>query len=1146
MVRWYCYELGYCPQHLLQVLWRIPGLSIKNKGQQIFAPSNAAWMVEELCREAGVAFHVRDTTTVPKIVRDSALENRGLREWVPGFLTSYQKEGLAAMSGRSGVFFWAAGCLSGDTEVVVNRAGKAVRMKMRDLVRKFNGEADRGRVWDGSIPTYVQSFDEHEGVIVKNQVTAAVYSGIKRTFTVALDNGQSIRATADHRFLTPVGWKKLSELAVGDYALVESWPDASGKKPKKTRYVYVDHMWNHPHAVRKVWGRKDRAEGALRRTAQVALHRLIAEARLNHVSLEEWVGRVVLNRAELAEFLPPSMHVHHIDGDSLNNNELNLKIMSAELHHKLHSEEGAWKRVLAKVTPVRIDRIDPFGMEETFDLSMEAPHHNFVANGIVVHNSGKTLGAIAWALEYRGPTVVATRASVRRSYGREIERFTHHKAYVIEDTEPLDLDDLEQYRFVVLGWETLPYHVETLIKWKPTAFVLDECFPVGTQVHTDRGVVAIETILPNDRVLSVDAQGQECYQPVRRVIAKKTRKALIRVVHAAGAFTCTPNHKVWTLEDGYVEAENLTPRHSLRVVPEGTGHPDDSSWESSPILQPIVLRPMANLTAKDTGDSSGVGKEGRSSVGRAESSVAGDGVSGIGTGTDAGQQSNGGPIDCGAGRHQEAGAPVSGAPWWQRSATFGTSLYDLSLVSIAGRRVLRGYLLDRETGQWGSAVLTRPSGPGYEAGNRGGWSVTSKPTGPGAGYTQGCNPVFSRVVGIESVERGCSGTPDGDTRTDSVVFDLEVDDTHRYFADGVLVSNCHKVKSNKRFQAIPGEDGKLTFKSRDNIAYDAMQLSRAVQYRLATTATPIKDRVRDLWAQLDLVEPNAWGPFYRDNTASFTERYCGACRNPFGGVDTNGSANLDELWSRVSLSVHQVPHSVTHRDLPPRRRVVTVISKANQSAPTGGFAKELAAASKNGKTAILEIRLAEAASRKRAAVVERIEECVEGGQKVLVFTGRRMDCDKLVAAVKKALPSTRIYSGHGGTAAKDRDAIQQQYMADPGPCVLIGTGDAWGEGVNLQDTDTFLVVMLPFTPGQIVQWEGRVARHGQKRPVLIEYMVAEGTVDDHVSQILLTKLPAVEEVAKDDSVTGFSGALQGLGGEEELINSVFDMLTGGK
>jgi SNF2 family DNA or RNA helicase len=115
-------------------------------------------------------------------------------------------------------------------------------------------------------------------------------------------------------------------------------------------------------------------------------------------------------------------------------------------------------------------------------------------------------------------------------------------------------------------------------------------------------------------------------------------------------------------------------------------------------------------------------------------------------------------------------------------------------------------------------------------------------------------------------------------------------------------------------------------------------------------------------------------------------------------------------------------------------------------------------------------------------------------------------------------------------------------MAAPGPAVLVGTGDAWGEGVNLQDTDLLLIAMLPYTPGQIVQWEGRVARHGQKRPVMIQYLVAEHTVDEHVAGILLEKLPAVEKVSQDDSVDGLADQLMGADNEDALMESILSKL----
>jgi SNF2 family DNA or RNA helicase len=221
---------------------------------------------------------------------------------------------------------------------------------------------------------------------------------------------------------------------------------------------------------------------------------------------------------------------------------------------------------------------------------------------------------------------------------------------------------------------------------------------------------------------------------------------------------------------------------------------------------------------------------------------------------------------------------------------------------------------------------------------------------------------------------------------------------------------------------------------------------------------------------------------------------------------------------------------------------VTYVPSGDQVRATG-FAKTMKQAAKAGRGALLEAKLMEAAARKRKAVMEIVEECVANKQKVIVFTGRREDCDDLGALVTDRFGSeATVFTGHGGTPAPVRDGIQQAYMAAPGPAVLVGTGDAWGEGVNLQDTDLLLIAMLPYTPGQIVQWEGRVARHGQKRPVMIQYLVAENTVDEHVAGILLEKLPAVEKVSQDDSVDGLAAQLMGADDEDALLESILSKL----
>jgi hypothetical protein len=705
-------------------------------------------------------------------------------------------------------------------------------MALRDLVYKFNGGATVGALrttaWDPRMPTYTQSLDESTGALIKNRIVAAVSSGVKPVFGVRTASGESIRATGDHRFLTPNGWFKLSDLSVGDEVLVETWPTKSSTRKRKSQYEQMDGMWNHPNAVRASWQRSDRPKG-IKRTARVPTHRLIAEARLNGLDPATFIGRIVMGQTDGLTFLSRDQHVHHVDGDHRNNDPENLVVLTEEEHHALHARDGGWLRVAGKAAASRITCIEPQGEVETFDLSMEDPHNNFIANGIVVHNSGKTLGGICWSLATPGKTLIVTRAAVRRNYAREVERYTEHRAFVIEETkDAIDLDDREEM-FVVIGWEMLPMCIESIRKWKPVNLILDE---------------------------------------------------------------------------------------------------------------------------------------------------------------------------------------------------------------------------------------------------------------------------------------------------------------------------SHKCKSHKRWGATPQEDGRVKFHPLDNIANAAYQISRVALRRLATTATPIKDRVRDLWAQLDLIHPDAWGPFYKEERASFTTRYCAARRGDFGGIDTTGSSNLDELWDRASIVAHQVPHSVTHRHLPPRRRLVTYVTRKDQNAATG-FAAVMKKAAKGGHGSLLEAKLMEAAAKKRKFLIELVEEAVNCKQKVVIFTGRREDCDKLGELVTEKFGSeATILVGHGGTPATVRDGMQQQYMAAAGPAILVGTGDAWGEGVNLQDTDLALIAMLPYTPGQVIQWEGRFCRHGQKRPVLIQYLVAEGSVDEHVADILLTKLPAVEDVAKDDSVTGFADQLRGSDDEEAIIDSIFAKLGG--
>ncbi len=77
---------------------------------------------------------------------------------------------------------------------------------------------------------------------------------------------------------------------------------------------------------------------------------------------------------------------HHIDRNTLNNNINNLMFLCNCCHRKLHNNEDGHPSSLT-IKWVRVEHIKYYKQQMTYDLEIDHPAHNFVANGIVTHNS---------------------------------------------------------------------------------------------------------------------------------------------------------------------------------------------------------------------------------------------------------------------------------------------------------------------------------------------------------------------------------------------------------------------------------------------------------------------------------------------------------------------------------------------------------------------------------------------------------------------------------------------------------------------------------------------------------------------------------------------------------------------------------------
>jgi thymidylate synthase (FAD) len=110
-------------------------------------------------------------------------------------------------------------------------------------------------------------------------------------------------------------------------------------------------------------------------------------------------------------------HCHHIvpvwADVALARNEGNLTTLCGDCHRSIQGRElefverlrgtpfvgqatprprVAWNRI-ERSRLMRIEGFEYIGIEETYDVEVEGPHHNFVANGIITHNSVNELSA---------------------------------------------------------------------------------------------------------------------------------------------------------------------------------------------------------------------------------------------------------------------------------------------------------------------------------------------------------------------------------------------------------------------------------------------------------------------------------------------------------------------------------------------------------------------------------------------------------------------------------------------------------------------------------------------------------------------------------------------------------------------------------
>jgi SNF2 family DNA or RNA helicase len=305
-------------------------------------------------------------------------------------------------------------------------------------------------------------------------------------------------------------------------------------------------------------------------------------------------------------------------------------------------------------------------------------------------------------------------------------------------------------------------------------------------------------------------------------------------------------------------------------------------------------------------------------------------------------------------------------------------------------------------------------------------------------------------------------------------------------------------------------------------------------HRITLTGTPVENRLTELWSMFDFLNPG-----YLGSETAFRRSFARPIERT---ADPAATAKLKQLTAPFILRrlktdksiISDLPDKIETKEycrLTPEQATLyeAVVQDAlQQLRETDGAEPSI---KRQGQVLAMLMKLKQVCnhpaqflkdgstledrSGKLQRLLELLESIYAADERTLIFT-QFSELGEMLRTYLRERFYEEVLFLHGGTKARERDALVRRFQASGGPTMFILSIKAGGTGLNLTAASHVIHFDRWWNPAVENQATDRAFRIGQQRNVQVHKFICSGTLEEHIDTIIEQKRTLAENVLGAD------------------------------